>query len=178
MNNNLNLLLKFKNKELIHSNVSMIMPSFMALKHDMCLKNFLETGEKKVLDRENITFAKEKSGYNIPVKLLIRMIPNLTSGLKFIGHCLELKTNSELLQPDPDLTCNEIFMILTDLEFKFLGVTQNTSTGIGIPFNSTNFKKFKDLTLLNIIPSLNEHKNKFEKLEDYVRNIIIYQETF
>jgi hypothetical protein len=161
-------MLKYNNKELIHSNVNMITPQYIATKHDMCLKNFLETGEKKVLDKEFITFSKDKSGYVIPIKLMIRMIPNLTSGLKFIGHCNQLKTNSELLQPDPDLVCNDLFFILTDLDFKFLAITENTATGLGLVFNNSTVKKFKELTLGNIIPNLNEIKYKFEKLEDFV----------
>lgn len=168
MNNNLNLQLHFNTKELIHSNVNLIIPQFISIKHDMCLKNFLETGEKKILDKEFITFAKDKSGFMIPVKLLIRMIPNLTSGLKFIGHCVRLKTNSEILQSNPELKCNDLFFILTDLDFKFLGVTTNTATELGLVFNNSTMKKFKEITLRSIIMNLNDVKHLFENLEDYV----------
>ena len=148
------------------------MPQFIGIKHDMYLKNFLETGEKNFLDKESIMFAKDKSGFLIPIKLLIRMIPNLTSGLKFIGQCIRLKTNSEILKPDPDLKCNDLFFILTDLNYKFLGVSENTATDLGLIFNNSTVKKFKEIILESIIINLKDVKNQFENLEDYVRNYL------
>ena len=131
------------------------MPQFIGIKHDMYLKNFLETGEKNFLDKESIMFAKDKSGFLIPIKLLIRMIPNLTSGLKFIGQCIRLKTNSEILKPDPDLKCNDLFFILTDLNYKFLGVSENTATDLGLIFNNSTVKKFKEIILIDIFNLMN-----------------------
>ena len=100
------------------------------------------------------------------------MIPNLTSGLKFIGQCIRLKTNSEILKPDPDLKCNDLFFILTDLNYKFLGVSENTATDLGLIFNNSTVKKFKEIILESIIINLKDVKNQFENLEDYVRNYL------
>lgn len=168
MNNNLALMLKLNSKELMNSNVNFFLPKFLASKHDMCIKNFLETGEKHVLDSEFITFAKNKDGFMIPIKQKIRMIPDLTSGLKFIANILKLETSSEILQPNPDLICNDVFFILVGLNFNILGVTENTANSIGIRFCNQTEKKFKDLSLENFISNFVEIRSFFENTKENV----------
>ena len=161
-NNNLALMLNFKSNEFINSNVNFFLPKFLSIHHDMCIKNFLETGEKKVLNTDFLTFAKNKDGFVIPIKQKIRMIPDLTSGLKFISNIVRLSTNSELLQPIPDLICNDIFFILLGLDYKILGVTENTALSIGIRYCNQTEKKFKDLSFENFISNFEQFKIYFE----------------
>ncbi len=162
MNNNLALMIKFNSKELINANVNILLPKFIASKHDKCIKYFLETGEKRVLDRDMVSFAKNKEGFMCPVNQKVRMIPNLTSGLKFISNIVKLETTSEILQPNPDLMFNDIFIMIISPTYSILGVTENTSKFLGISFCNQTEKKFKDLSLENFFTNFERIKKHFE----------------
>lgn len=49
------------------------------------MKRYLETSQSKLLGVERLTFPQSKSGYLVPAKLTIKVLPNLTKGIQIVG---------------------------------------------------------------------------------------------
>lgn len=53
--------------------------------HEHLLLKFFDKAESSVLNKVRELFAKDKEGYIVPIYLFSKVLPSLTSGLKFIG---------------------------------------------------------------------------------------------
>ncbi len=95
INNEITRLLKFSKQELTGRNVSQILPRGLAEIHDKFMNNYLQTSEEKTINKEMLTFPVNKAGYIVPCSLMVKVLPNLNAGIRFIGFLRELDEERE-----------------------------------------------------------------------------------
>ena len=74
INSSIETMLGYTKDEMLGQNVKMIMPPFYALEHDDYLKNYLETGVKKIIGQVREVVAQRKDGSCFPAEISISEI--------------------------------------------------------------------------------------------------------
>ncbi len=86
----------------IGENIRMLMPIEFAVMHDQYLRNYLETGQAKIIGRGRDVEILTDKGEKIPVRLSVSELPRLESGeRRFVGTChdlREIKARDEMLR--------------------------------------------------------------------------------
>ena len=83
---------KFSSNELIGQDISILMPKIFANQHKNFVQNYINIGEKKIIDtKEHHTFAKDKNNSIIFIKLYVKLFPVLNESVYFIGMTLPEK---------------------------------------------------------------------------------------
>ena len=83
---------KFSNEELIGQDISILMPKIFASQHKSFVQNYINVGEKIIIDtKEHHTFAKDKNNSILFVKLYVKLFPVLNESVYFIGMILPEK---------------------------------------------------------------------------------------
>jgi len=70
-------LLKYKGSELTGNNIKVIMPYIFSQFHDDFINSYIETNQAKILEKKRTLFARDKNGFLVLIKLLVKAIPNL-----------------------------------------------------------------------------------------------------
>ena len=125
--------------ELIGYNIIKIMPPFIAANHDKYLLNFIKTGIPKFLGKENLVFAKTKTGYYDPLLITIKTMEGLVNGLEYVAI---LHKNSDIIRSNYiKLPFNysrmnpKLSFIIADLKGNILGISKKCAQIFGIPHN-------------------------------------------
>jgi len=89
-------------EEVLGKNVNMLMPSEYANHHDKFVKNYVETGQAKIIGSSREVSGLRKSGDTFPLRLSVAELPEQTHGVsRFIGTCQDItleKQQEEILQ--------------------------------------------------------------------------------
>jgi PAS domain S-box-containing protein len=83
--NEVNSILKFKPTEVVGNNVNMLMPEFYGSQHDGYMRRYLETGEARIIGKKRNIYALDKKGYLKGCSLFLKVLPDLSEGIHFIG---------------------------------------------------------------------------------------------
>jgi len=71
--------------EMKDHNVEKLMPEMYASNHSKILEEALAKGYENIPNKERLVFARHKSGYIFPVRLELRMIESVISGVSFVA---------------------------------------------------------------------------------------------
>lgn len=81
----------YNHKEVIGSNVNLLMPTETKEKHDGYLQHYMETGEAHVIGIGRKVIAQRKDGTIVPIRLSIAELPERKGGKRqFIGSCQDV----------------------------------------------------------------------------------------
>ncbi|KAI8587328.1 hypothetical protein BDZ88DRAFT_480019 [Geranomyces variabilis] len=96
----------YRRSDVLHKNISMIIPSPFAEVHDEVLRAYLDTGYAKVIDRPRQVFGLHSSGYLMMMSLLVKQMPEEGGRQSFLGICSPAaeKPNEEYTIVDAELT--------------------------------------------------------------------------
>ena len=78
-------LFKYNAQEVTGHDVSILMPTLIATKHQLFLENFFKSGEEKVINKESELYAIPRSGFVISVSSIIKPVPSLREDIQYIG---------------------------------------------------------------------------------------------
>ena len=84
-NDELQGILGFERRDVIGKNISSIMPRPIGKVHDRFVHRYFETAKPTVIDIKRQLFGKCKDGYIRSVELIVKVYPNLTDKIVFIG---------------------------------------------------------------------------------------------
>ncbi len=84
-NNGLLRVFGYNRPEVVGHLVSILMPEIFAARHAEFLEHFFLTGRQTVFDQERLLFALHRDGHCFHIKLLVKQIPNLDSGIQYVG---------------------------------------------------------------------------------------------
>lgn len=84
-------LLELSRNELIGEKIDVFLPKVYADHHDYWMRRYFTTNDEKALNIARKVFAKNRRGFLVPVKLLIKIIPDLSCGIKVVGVFTELR---------------------------------------------------------------------------------------
>jgi len=74
---NLNLavvsLFGFHKSEILNRNVKALMPILYSIHHDSFIENYVNNKDSKLFNKERLVFGKNKSGYALPLYLMIKV---------------------------------------------------------------------------------------------------------
>jgi PAS domain S-box len=85
LNNEVTRILGYTKNELMGQNIKTIMPKSIADIHGDLVKRYVETGVPHVIGKERYVFPIDRHGYLVPCTLLIKGLPNLDEGIRFVG---------------------------------------------------------------------------------------------
>lgn len=84
-------LLNHIDKSLIGTNVNNIMHELFAKHHDFFILEFYKTNKIHNINKDNVVFAQSKTNLLIPLRQLVKVLPNLNEGIFYIGYDLDYK---------------------------------------------------------------------------------------
>lgn len=138
----------------------MVMPRFFADIHDNILLQSYENPRSRVQGVYRVVMGQNKDGYMLPLHLVIRLIPTLEVGIKFIGFLREVaeQRSESNAEADDGLTDQEYYIAYNKLDKTIVGVTRNVSENFGIPLFLVNQNSLsaKDFTIDSIFESIDE----------------------
>ena len=77
---------KYKPADIKGMNLSHLMPKIFAKDHSKYMENYFQTGEKKLIDKNDFnSFAKDKHNSIIKIKLALKLFPVLNDNVLFVG---------------------------------------------------------------------------------------------
>ena len=130
----------YKPKELIGNNISILMHSYYAEKHDDFMRRNFSRESSSIINRNRIIFAKHSKGYLICCKLLLKVLPDLTKGIRLVGILTEselsdLKMIKELQQikRKNDRAANPIHLIqIIENTGEIIGISESCHNHFGL----------------------------------------------
>ncbi|EAR83936.2 PAS domain S-box protein (macronuclear) [Tetrahymena thermophila SB210] len=161
-NNETMRLLGFKKNEIIDQNVSRIMPKVVGDMHDKFMRRFFDTSQSNLIGHERFIFCLHKKGYLIPCTIMIKVLPNLDSGIQIVGFLKEVESHSQKGQYEHDEDIH--YLIFREDSYQIQGISESCYTNFGIPAslmygNTSNAPEF---TIDSIIPGIVDPKNADE----------------
>jgi len=147
----------FTSIELQNSYVNKMMPLIIGKHHNQLMENYLKTGKSKIFNKERYLYGQHKDGYCFQIRLFVRTIPNIKSGvIQFVGMIIKIIDNYEY--------------VLTDTKGVISSMTKNLAELLGIKFKWLQ----KNLNVQLLAPELIEaYKNEEEFKEGYELEIVI-----
>ncbi|MBR9857051.1 MAG: PAS domain S-box protein [Gammaproteobacteria bacterium] len=93
-------LLGYRRAELLGKNVSFLMPKQWSAHHDQYLRNYIESGQAKVIGKGRRVAALHKSGQQVPVHLAVGRVvdPHHPERMEFVGILTDLTEMHEVEQ--------------------------------------------------------------------------------
>ena len=167
VNNDFCKIFNYKFEELKDFNIRNLMPKIFSNKHSSYMDSYIETGEKKYIEKKShTTYAKDRQNNIIVIKLSLKLFPILNDSLLFIGLIVPKKIDDIILIDDN--------FIIQGMSKKLLNIIQFKNSDFfldnDIPFymickNFLNFYKTfikrenkvtkKDETFLSVISDIN-----------------------
>ncbi len=122
--------LGYNPNELINSTINKVMPGVFARRHNDLMNAHFKTGKNKVLNKERSLFGLHKSGYCLPVKLLVKTIPQLENGfVHYVGLMIAVNSEYDYIITDQ----HGVISCMTDRLAKTLGVDHKwVQRGVGL----------------------------------------------
>ena len=109
-NNELEEMLGYEKIDLTGANISKIMPVVIGSKHNILIKQYFDSSsnahKSRIVDKESTLFALNKQGAIVTVSMLIKLVPNLLSGIVFIGFMLISKNMGNLRDDEEEKLLN------------------------------------------------------------------------
>eukprot|EP00759_Apiculatamorpha_spiralis_P055631 PhF_6_TR7865/c0_g1_i1/m.11492 len=99
----------FSEREVMRQNVKMIMDPKIAEHHDQYLKNYLDTGIKKIIDTTRVLEARRKDGSLFPMEISVREVRKDGQPGSFIAYVRDMSKDQEAAQL---VTVNEAMSLL------------------------------------------------------------------
>lgn len=84
-NDEIEKIFEYKVDELKGMNVTKMIPRTIARKHHIFMERFYEIGEKRILDKQLRTYAKDKDNCIIPTQLYVKLFPILSDHVFYCG---------------------------------------------------------------------------------------------
>ena len=140
-------ILEYTSLDLVGYTVSRIMPRAIGVLHNSFLLSFFKTGQNHVMGKDTFVFAQSKSGFLVPLLIVVKTMPGLAQGLEYIAFF----TNSikiikrKFLKLPYELQKKKICFILTDKNSNILGISKAASDCFFIP--QSYFERKNDLFL-------------------------------
>ena len=139
-------------KEILHKNISMLMPDFIGSYHDIYIRNFILTSQSKIINYIRCNFILDKNKLFVPVKFLIKFLPSITKGVNFVGYISKSDFYEHLIT-----RTTKVGYILTDISNKILFYDKNCKNCLGlrseIIYNITKMPE-DDFYLHSLFPEL------------------------
>ncbi len=139
--------------EIVGLSINVIIPKVVAASHDKYLMHFFQTGVPHVLDREGLFFGQCKSSLLIPLAVLIRTMPGLNEGLRyvaFIRRDMSYIKKTFITFPYKYNKSSKINFIMTTTSGKIIGLTERAAHTLGVPKEYFEKKKGLFISPLNI----------------------------
>ena len=75
----------YNNYELQGHDVSILMPSIIAHKHQLFLENYFTSGKEIVTNNESVTFALHINTFIFPISIIVKPVPSTNDDIQYIG---------------------------------------------------------------------------------------------
>ena len=131
----------YPKSELERSNVDILMPGIISHRHGYYLNSYIITGKSKLLYAQKKTFAKDKTGFIMPIWIVVKQLNNSEGQIQYAG----------LLRPLSQKKDENNYYILLNYFGEVSGVTKNLTEFLQLP--GSLFQKL-NLNLILLAPKL------------------------
>lgn len=177
-NDEIERIFEYKADELKGMNVTKMIPRAVAKNHRLFMERYYEIGEKRVIDRQLRTFAKDKDNCIIPIQLYVKLFPMLADYAFFVG--LIFKENmDDVIITDKKFNiqcCSRKLMEKMELSNKLMFQDHDIPFYVlckkFVNFFKVFLKKYKkkEIDVSQINYNENFNKEDEEEIEDYEIN--------
>jgi PAS domain S-box-containing protein len=153
--NEVNSLLKIKPAEVVGNNVNMLMPEFYSVHHDDYMRRYLETGEARIIGKKRNIYALDKKGYLKGCSLYLKVLPDLSEGIHFIGMIRDFDTYSlgkTILESTSGLVSH--YLIYDSTSGKIMGLSESLFLHFGLRASLFRLQSNNTPTIQHICPEL------------------------
>ena len=119
-------------KDLLGKKVDILMPAQLGAAHDSFIHNYFETTRSKVINKKTLNFAASKSGYLKHVELLVKVYPQLTDKIVFVGFIQEGHAFENMKPPKQELEKRDCQYIMADSQGNITCVTEGLNIELGL----------------------------------------------
>ena len=77
--------LEFTRNELIGANLTTFIPKVYADHHNYWMNRYFENNKETIINTQRRVYAMNRRGFMIPCDLLVKVIPDLSSGIRIVG---------------------------------------------------------------------------------------------
>ena len=177
INNLIETLYGYTDKQLVGQNISKLCPDFYMGKHEKYFEDFFmrEDDDRTYLNTEQIVYAENLKGYVVPSSIMIKSLPEVMGHVKMVAFLMPV----EKLKKSNNMSggVKECGMLIEKESGGMLhGITENCTSAYGIRINMVYSKKNTDFRVEQIIPTL-FLDDTFEKALESVDGIDIDMNT-
>eukprot|EP01022_Parablepharisma_sp_SALTPOND_P000771 TRINITY_DN105021_c0_g1_i1.p1 TRINITY_DN105021_c0_g1~~TRINITY_DN105021_c0_g1_i1.p1 ORF type:complete len:1050 (+),score=83.84 TRINITY_DN105021_c0_g1_i1:89-3151(+) len=165
-------ILGYPRNELQNHKINKLMCQPLAETHDLFVAKFYETLISNKVNKSSFQYAKEKSGFFIPIQLLIRLVPNLSSSLEFCALFYRNESSPYVLAKT-NKTRNRVGTLICDELFRPIGITRNCARTLKIPDFIVTNKGFPENFAFGLFPCLKD-KIARDKISEPRGRVISY----
>ena len=146
--------LGYQRSELKGHKINKLMCQPLADVHDIFMTKFYETLISNKVNKSSYQYAKERSGFLVPIQLLVRLVPDLSKSLEFcaLGYRNE---NSPYTLAKTNKTRNRVGTLICDDQLRPIGITRNCARTLKIP-DCLVGKGFAENFVLSLFPCLKD----------------------
>jgi len=98
---NIKSFLGYNSSECLGQDVKLLMPNFFKMKHSGFVNNHFESGVSRITNKERQILALHAKGYSIPINLSIKLLPNFSSNIFYVGFMREFNVNYDFIITTP-----------------------------------------------------------------------------
>ena len=85
MNIEASLTLELTRQELIGANLTTFIPKVYANHHNYWMNRYFDNNRETIINTQRRVYAMNRRGFIIPCDLLVKIIPDLSDGIKIVG---------------------------------------------------------------------------------------------
>ncbi|CDW84462.1 pas domain s-box family protein [Stylonychia lemnae] len=141
VNDEVETILGYKKQELMHKNVSIMMPKPIAKIHDKFIDRYFDTAQPTVIDIKRQLFGCTNTGYLRTIRLLVKVYPHLSSRLVFVGFIQHMDKFEDMAQPKLEYQHADFQYLITDTDQNITNVTEGLNLELGL---NSKFFQYSD----------------------------------
>ncbi len=129
---------------LVGFSINRIMPKLVATMHNKFLTQFFETGNHSLINCERLLFGQSKFGLLVPVALLVKTMPGIEDGVRYIGFIrrdLNYIKRNLIKLPYQYQKNRQLGFIMTDCKDNVVSISEYAAKTLGIPLSYFEKKK-------------------------------------
>ncbi|TNV87853.1 hypothetical protein FGO68_gene5771 [Halteria grandinella] len=159
--------LGFQKRDIIGSNVTVLIPRPIAKVHDRLIQRYFETAKPTVIEIKRYLLANSRDGYLKEIELIVKVFPQVNEQIVFIGFISRHDRFDDMEQVKPEFEKLDKQYIITDVEGNITNITEGLKLDIGL---HSKFFQYSDsmfqqmFNIQQICPEIFENDQNVQEL--------------
>jgi hypothetical protein len=136
-------MLGFEKKDTTKNNITIFMPEIIGVHHNKFIQKYLaKSSSITAITAEKVVLAQNIKGYLVPCNILLKLLPNLSDGIKLISFMINAEFIDEFRPGDEKTTNDEVILFLLDQDGRIHGFNKKFVNMLGSDQETMNIYKY------------------------------------